>query len=295
MGLLLSFVVLMSNLDQTLISFMPRILLCDNGSKIPAATMLLRTVAEKLSQLSSYSIDPVSLQHASSIPELELEGRRADVLPAFLEACLEQGERDFLVLPLFFGRSRALTSFIPEQQTLLQEQYGPFGLNVAEVLYPLPDGDAMLVKLLLDNIQSTMESPDQVQTVVLVDHGSPVSKVTAVRQHIAEQLTEHLQGQVTVEQAVMERRSGKDYDFNGPLLSDWLDQQAGQGVKSVLVSLLFLLPGRHAGSGGDIETICADAMARHPGLTIQVTPLIAQNDLLVELLNKRLQTALQSS
>lgn len=293
MRLLLSFSMLMSKLVQISVDSMPRILLCDNGSKVPAATLRLRTLATKLIRLSGYQVEPVSLQHAGSIPDNELDGRPADVLPAFLEHCLEQGERDFLLLPLFFGKSRALTSFVPEQQALLEDQYGPFMLDVADVLYPLPAGDAMLVKLMLDNIRSTLASPDQVQKVVLVDHGSPLAKVTAVRQHIAEQLAEQLSGQMTVEQAVMERRPGKEYDFNGPLLSDWLDEQAHSGVESVLVSLLFLLPGRHAGAGGDIETICADAMTRYPGLKIHVTPLIAENDILVKLLHQRLKSVWQ--
>jgi len=54
----------------------------------------------------------------------------------------------------------------------------------------------------------------------------------------------------------MERREGKQYDFNGPLLEQWLEQKVARGEKSAIVALMFFLPGRHAGDGGDIEQIC---------------------------------------
>jgi hypothetical protein len=56
----------------------------------------------------------------------------------------------------------------------------------------------------------------------------------------------------------MERREGDEYVFNEPLLATCLGTppfDAGE----VVVALQFLSPGRHAGPGGDVATICAEA------------------------------------
>ena len=91
----------------------------------------------------------------------------------------------------------------------------------------------------------------------------------------------------------MERREGAKYDFNGDLLEHWLIKQAQQGVRCVVVSMLFLLPGRHAGTGGDIAEICTGVQAQYPDLKIAITPLVGESSGLVDLLQHRLNAALQ--
>ena len=68
-------------------------------------------------------------------------------------------------------------------------------------------------------------------------------------------LRERLPTTIPVDQAVMERREGRDYDFNGALLADRLEGVEGQ----VVLGMAFLQPGRHAGPGGDVAEICAEA------------------------------------
>ena len=269
---------------------MTQVLLCDNGSRQPAATLMLREIAQKLSQIAQRDIVPASLQHSNKIDKSLLNGEPAISLPQLLSQSLQQGEKDFIILPLFFGKSRAITAFIPEQKQLLEQQYGAFSIRLAEVLYPLPEGDAELVKIIYQNIQHSRNRIQQpIEKIVLVDHGSPVPKVTEVRQSIARQLQTLLGKQIQLSQAVMERREGSEYDFNGDLLQHWLTQQAEQGVKRVIVAMMFLLPGRHAGPDGDVNDICRQVMQLHPGFEVIISPLVGDNPLLISLLHSRLK------
>jgi sirohydrochlorin ferrochelatase len=264
----------------------PTILLVDNGSTRAAATLNLRDIAGALSRRVGRDVHPVSLQHADRVPPTELDGRPALVLPDFLAERLAAGERSFVTVPLFFGRSRALTSFIPEQVERLGARFGPFEIAQADVLFPLPDGEPRLVEIVADQAATALGGPRG--RVILVDHGSPLPAVTAVREAVAAGLRARLPADVTLDQAVMERRSGSEYDFNGDLLEERLDAAASDGECDVALAMLFLSPGRHAGPGGDIETICADAMARHPALRVRIAPLVGEHPGLVDILADRL-------
>ncbi len=269
---------------------MTQILLCDNGSKQPAATLVLREIAQLLSIMAQQPVDAVSLQHSDSIDASLLNNQAAQTLPGYLSRQIQSGEHNFIILPLFFAQSRALTSFVPEQIKNLKQQYGDFTVRVAEVLYPMPDGDSDLVQILYDNIhQCPIENSPPVKQVVLVDHGSPVPAVTDVRKSIASQLVKLLGDDVSLSQAVMERRPGKEYDFNGDLLEDRLLEMAQQGLTEAVISMMFLLPGRHAGENGDVNDICAAVMQRYPNFKVYISPLISQHPLLIDILNTRLQ------
>jgi len=96
----------------------------------------------------------------------------------------------------------------------------------------------------------------------------------------------------TTREAVMERREGPEYDFNGPLLETVLRQLAADDpARPVVLSMLFLSPGRHAGPGGDIEQICASVRAEYPELDIAISPLVAEHPGLVDILAERLREA----
>ena len=82
--------------------------------------------------------------------------------------------------------------------------------------------------------------------VTLVDHGTPRIAVNKVRNHVAGQLAEVLKDCVSVVVASsMERREGDEYAFNEPLLENLLGQEKFE--KDVVLSMLFISPGRHAG------------------------------------------------
>ena len=273
-----------------------KICIVDNGSLKAEATLSLRRIAQQLSEASGQPVDAVSLQHAHKIAAEQLQGEPAQVLIDYCRAQLQAGEREFLLIPLFFGLSRALTSFIPEQQAILQQEFGEFELRLADTLFPLPDGDPRLAQILFEHIQQTgQQHAVSMNNLVLVDHGSPAPQVTAVREKISQQLAALLGEDANLEQAVMERRKGRQYDFNGQLLEDWLRQSADTGVKSAIVSMLFLQPGRHAGEGGDIEQICDAVMQEYPGFEVAITPLVGEPPLLISILKSRLEAQLAAA
>ena len=265
----------------------PTILLCDNGSRRPEAVRSLHALARGLTRATGRTIHPVSLQHADAIPAEALDGAPTRTLPAFLADHLAEGARDFFVLPLFFGPSRAMTRFIPQTVASLRQTHGDFTLRVARELCPLPEGEPRLADLLAAQTLAA-RSGQRPDYAVLVDHGSPIPQVTAVRRWLAGELQQRLPDTVWRE-AVMERRDGPDYDFNGALLERVLEDIADrQPDARVTLAMLFLHPGRHAGPDGDIEGICATIEERHPDLDLAVSPLAAQHPLLIEILADRL-------
>ena len=273
---------------------MSTILLVDNGSRRPDATLHLRRLAALLSERSGHSVHPVSLQHADKISPDDLGGSPANIFEPFIRDCLDKGERDFIVLPLFFGNSRALTRFIPDHIQAFKKAHADLELKIADTLFPLPAGDPKLTKILHECITGiTTEAELDTAHVILVDHGSPIPEVTAVRNQLAEELRKLLDKTITLSEAVMERREGKEYDFNGKLLEDLIREHAEQKPdQAIILSMLFLLPGRHAGYGGDIDAICHSALKDYPKLKIYMTPLVGDHPGIIEILHSRLEDCL---
>lgn len=264
-------------------------LLIDNGSYSPASTLRLRGLATALGARLGAPVHPVSLQHADKVPPRALEGVPAQTLEPFLRRALGAGEQEFLAVPLFFGPSHAHKHAIPETAAELASELGPFRLHVAPELCPLPPGESRLTEILADQVWHTAQvHGTSVRRVVLVDHGSPSPQVSAVRRWLAQDLRGRLGGAVELREAVMERRAGPDYDFNGPLLAEVLEDlaQADPGTP-VILSLLFLAPGRHAGPQGDVSRICASAERTYGGLRILPAPLVGEHPDLIAILEDR--------
>jgi len=270
---------------------MPQLLLVDNGSRRAAATRALRRLAAALSERLGQPVAPVSLQHADRIAPAELDGRPAALLAPTLRQYLAAGTRDFLLVPLFFGPSQALTVQIPALCAELEREYGAVRWRLAEPLCPLPRGEPLLARILADNLRATLAQTAVTPTaIVLVDHGSPVPAVTAVRQWLAERLSQLLARPVL--EAALERRPGGAYDFSGPLLAEVLERLATEPPQSnVALAMLFFSAGRHAGPDGDIATICRAIQARYP-LRLVVAPLVSTHPLLIDLLAARARAAL---
>jgi hypothetical protein len=89
----------------------------------------------------------------------------------------------------------------------------------------------------------------------------------------------------------MERRPAPEYDFCKPLLADLLATKPWSEHR-VIISMQFLLPGRHAGPSGDVAGICHAAEKNHPSLRTQFTKLVAEHPLLIEILADRWRAAL---
>ena len=268
---------------------MSRLLLIDNGSSRADSTRTLRRLADALGEGLGRAVDPVSLMHADKVPAEALDGQPAETLATYLRRAAAEGDRDFLAVPLFFGPSRALSRFVPETVASLAPEIGEVAVRVAPELCPLPAGEPRLAAILADHVRGAAAGAREAR-VVLVDHGSPIPEVTAVRRWLAGQLEETLGQAVT--QAVMERRDGPEYDFNGPLLSAVLaDLARRDAAVPIVVAMLFLAPGRHAGAGGDIAGIIEGVREAWPGLRIETTPLVAEHPRLVDILADRARGA----
>ncbi len=154
--------------------------------------------------------------------------------------------------------------------------------------------DLRLARLLANNVRQVMGHTGGLHqpTVVLVDHGSPIPEVAAVRNYVAGQLGALLSEEAgCVTFASMERRDGDEYRFNEPLLADLLASRALAG-REVILAMLFLSPGRHAGEGGDIAEICEQAMAASPGLNVTSTRLVGEHEGILEILASRVAQGL---
>ncbi len=265
---------------------MRAIFLVDNGSLRPAATLNLRRVAAALSQKLNEPVLAASLLHSNKIPPEQLGGDAATTLGPLAEQCAEAGATELVIVPFFFGASRALTGYLPERMATLQARFPQVRVRVAMPLVDeLGGNDLRLARLLADNVREQLV-PGAKPRVALVDHGSPIPEVTAVRNRLAGQLSVLLGDEVAcVAAASMERREGEAYRFNEPLLEGLLDRPEFRGP--VVLAMLFLSPGRHAGEGGDIAEICQAAAERHPALEVVSSKLVGEHSGIADILHSR--------
>lgn len=271
---------------------MRAIFLVDNGSLRAQATLNLRRVAALLSELSGETVQAASLLHSNKIPTEEVAGIPATTLGPAAERSAELGATEIIILPFFFGPSKALTGYLPERMATLQERFPHVSVRVAQPLVDEFGGnDLRLAQLLADNVRDKRQ-PGTKPHVALVDHGSPIPEVTAVRNRLAGQLSVLLADDAAcVAAASMERREGDEYRFNEPLLENLLALPEFK-TGSVILAMLFLSPGRHAGEGGDIADICTAAEQQHSGLSVTTTKLVGEHQGVVDILHSRLRQAL---
>jgi len=264
--------------------------LFDNGSLHAASIQSLRRIAGWLrSRLPGVEVRAVSLLHSSLVEPGEIDGRRAELLEPALEAALKNGENDFVLLPLFFGPSAAVTGYLPERLRALQKKFPPLRARLAHGLVdPGAPADTRVAAILADGVRrAAARAGWKRPKVVLVDHGSPQRSVTAVRDFLGGQVRQLLADKAAaVAVASMELRPGAEFAFGAPLLADLLRSDAFGGGE-VVVALQFLSPGRHAGPQGDIAGICAAAMRARPELRTVTTGLVGEDERLADVLADR--------
>ncbi len=271
-------------------------LLFDNGSLLPAATRRLRALARELAGRINVPVAPVSLLHSSGVPAELLDGVAAEILEPALQRRLAAGNSEFLVVPLFFGPSGALTDYLPARVTHLRQSHPGLRVRLAPPLFQA--GDGRLAEILAGQVQRILAAMErgsapgpEPMRVALVDHGSPVRAVAEVRDQLAAQVGTRLGAAFKVAPCSMERRPGAAYDFCEPLLAGLL-RQPGWNSGPVVVAMQFLLPGRHAGPEGDVAKICREAeIASGGALRTAMTGLVAEHPLLVEILVDRWRQA----
>jgi hypothetical protein len=268
----------------------PIVFLVDNGSLRPQATFCLRSLAETLATRTALPVEAVSLLHSHKIAADKLNGVPATIVKRRLRECLAAGQREFICLPLFLGPSLAISNYLPEVVDELSLEYPDLKVRVASVLAGenLDAPDPRLAQMLADQIRALQPSPDT--KLALVDHGTPIIEVNRVRNAVARQLAKELDLS-SVLPCSMERREGEAYAFNEPLLENLRDVDGFSGGRLIL-AMFFLLPGRHAGEGGDVAEICDGLMAEGVFEQIQHTPLLGEHPILLEILEDRLQDTL---
>ncbi|MCB1232066.1 MAG: cobalamin biosynthesis protein CbiX [Verrucomicrobiae bacterium] len=274
----------------------PCILLVDNGSHRAESTLNLRRVAAALADETGEVVHPVSLLHSTKVDPTELDGEPAQIFEPFIKTQhREHGTNSFLVVPLFFGHSAAIYEYLPQRVSELKSDWPDLEVRIAPCLVDLDDPTdtgvaAILAAIVREKIaEKSLDRP----AVTLVDHGTPRIAVNRVRNFLAGQLRDQL-GELAsmVTASSMERREGPEYDFNEPLLERLLGSEGFD--RDVVLAMLFISPGRHAGPGGDIARICEAAEKRHPGLRTHMSDLFATHPGAIELLARRLRQGLQS-
>lgn len=271
--------------------------LFDNGSFRADSTRSLRRLATRLVDRLNHPVRAVSLLHSTRVPAEELDGTPAQLLEPALDAWFADNPQGrALLLPLFFGPSGALTEYVPERLASLRARHPGARAILAQPLVLAEEEPGELVEVLRDRVRATASERGWTRPkVILCDHGSPQAAVTAVRDRLAACLAGVLHGEVAaVAAASMERRAGDEYAFNEPLLATLLATppfNAGE----VVVALQFLSPGRHAGPGGDVAAICAEAeqAASTAGRTLRtaMTATLAEDPRIVEILARRAASA----
>lgn len=262
-----------------------RVLLVDNGSLEPASTLQLRRLARELEARTGWGVAPVSLAHSSKVPAERLEGTPAELFEVALDRSVAEGVREIVVAPLFVGPSHAIVRHLPAVVAERTKRESGPRVAVASPLFVA--GERRLATILADHVreQRSGEKP----RVAVVDHGSPARAVTEVRDAVAEQVREMLGSDVLeVVACSMERRPGAEFAFNEPLLENLLARDEWRSGP-LIVALLFIAPGKHAGPAGDVAQIVA--RVRGETSDVKFTRVMGAHPRLVEILADRIEAA----
>lgn len=275
------------------------ILLFDNGSLRPQASLALRSIAQRLAEMTDLRVEAVSLLHSHKIDKAELGGEPATIIRRRFKAGIAKGEKHFICLPLFLGPSLAITEYLKELIEEAQRLSPRMEIRIAPPLagWDVSDPDPRLAEILADQVRSTMDVHGCIAPInlALVDHGSPIEALSILRNAVSKQLKNLLGNRVRqVVACSMERREGDAYAFNDPLLEtlDYSADCTGGSVPVLLIALFFLLPGRHAGRGGDVEAILDQMIVSGKIGGYYNTDLIGSHPKLYSILSDRLASVL---
>ena len=277
----------------------PVIFLVDNGSVAAASILNLRVVAELLTTRVGVQIHAVSYLHSNRVPAEELGGVKGATLATSLNLHLQQGARSFIILPFFFalgavfGKIMGVVEAKKASHPDLQVHYAPSLVNL-EGNSPDIRVASILRKRVAQTLGSFEKTPEH-PAVVLLDHGSPLPHMVHLRNYVAGQLSVllHTNGDKVAGcvAASMERREGVEYDFGEPLLENLLARPPFN-AGDVVVAMMFLSPGKHAGKDGDVEEICKRAQERSPGLRCHMTELVGTHNDVIDILEQNLRQVL---
>jgi sirohydrochlorin ferrochelatase len=119
--------------------------------------------------------------------------------------------------------------------------------------------------------------------IVIVDHGSQRQESNRMLEEVAAAFAKRFSARYSiVEPAHMELAE--------PSIETAFGRCVARGAKRVVICPFFLGPGKHWTQ--DIPRLTAEAAAKHPGVAYHVAPTLGIDDLILDLLNKRLEHCL---
>ncbi|GAB9468470.1 Nad-dependent epimerase/dehydratase [Globisporangium polare] len=279
------------------------VVLANIGSLRPEPYLDVRQLSFRLSRSLRLPVVPCSFRFSNRIDASKLHGIAAKTFEMVLNEHLQQYSEqstEVVLLPLFFGNSSTLTDFLPDVLNKCWRNFTndgaarvnrpPLSLRLGGCLVDMANpADDRVAQILMEKVKAlTADVPRSEDISVLVlDHGTPNKEVHEARELVGDQLRKLLEGQVKlVGTGCMERREGSEYDFNDPLLEVALEHyKITSGV--LVVAILFLSQGRHAGANGDIEEILEGVKEKHPNVEIRITEPLGTHELLSEVLQDR--------
>lgn len=260
-------------------------------------------MAEAVEARTGTAVVAASARFADRVPIGELGGRAGETLASAVARVLRERGRPhhFVILPAFLGPSDTLRTLVPDFFRGLGGGGGVTYTVSRHLVVPGDDRVALAMERGVREALATHALAPEATAVVLCDHGSPHADVGAVRGIVARQLEGVLEDgaalgghlRAPLAQASMERREGAAYDFNDPLLEKLL-RTPPYNAGTVVLALLFLSPGTHAGPGGDIDQIVQAAVeeAAQAGRELRVYKTELLGSRVAEVLADRLRESL---
>lgn len=120
--------------------------------------------------------------------------------------------------------------------------------------------------------------------IVIVDHGSRLEPSNWMLEQLAALFAKRFAGSFgIVEPAHME--------IAEPSIATAFGRCVTRGAKRVVICPFFLGPGKHWTQ--DIPRLTAEAAGKHPGVRFHVTPTLGIDDLILQLLDKRVRECIE--
>lgn len=273
------------------------ILLIDNGSLKSDSVLAFRQVADALSARLGINVEPISLLHSSKIDSNCLNNIKAKTLRMRFKESVENNEDKIICLPFFLGPSLAITSYIHDLINEIKILKPNLEILVGDPLcgHDINSPDIRLAEILADNINEMFVSQNIYKAnIFMVDHGSPIKKMADLRNNVCQQLAGFFNSsKFKIKPCSMERREGEKYNFNEPLLADVLPSKS-LGNENLVISMFFLLPGRHAGDGGDVDCILKELDSSNRFKKIIKSKLVGDHKLVQDILEDRFKELIDS-
>jgi|SRR5580658_1140673 sirohydrochlorin ferrochelatase len=266
-----------------------KVALIDNGSLEPRSHEGLRAAAAAIGESAGTRVEAVSWKHSNRIPAGDLRGGPAWTLAPWIRRHVLEGEREFVFVPFFICPQGAIGSSLGLDLGRLRDETGGFS-------HSFTDGVAdagVLPAIVAGRVREAAAARGlRRPAVVVVDHGGPAHASADLRDSVASAVRDGLGQEIgPLAAASMESPDGPDFEFNRPLLAEALGSR-GFDAGDVVVAPLFLLPGRHAGPGGDLEAIARAAEGRSPRLRCHFAGLVGSHPAAIEALAGALSRSL---